>query len=304
MERAFISKHWSFVIEEPGHNLTLLDLLTSRLPHIEAVSWEKRLEWGGVFVNGTPTSSNTPLPCPVRVEYYEPKFPTQEAQTFFPPFDPHWIVFEDEDLIVCFKPPGLPCLPAREQTHFNLRSYLERYYQVPIHMPSRLDMSTAGLVIASRAARMHKPLQLAFEQRKISKHYCLKTNGTPPWREFSAKWRIAKHPAHPVLRAPSEVDGKVARTDFTVFHEGDGHSTWHARPITGRTHQIRVHAAALGHPLLGDNFYGGEPAQNLHLCSVKLSLIHPFREKTLIVEVPDELEPEWLKGTGWRESVG
>lgn len=283
--------------------LTLLDVLTSRLPHIQENSWEQRLRWGGVFVNGVPTLEDRPLPSPVRVEYYEPKFPVEEAATFFPQFDQKLIVFEDDDLVVCAKPAGLPCLPAREQTHFNLRSYLEKHYGVQIHMPSRLDMSTMGLVIASRTPRMHKPLQQTFEHRRIEKHYCLKTSGAPEWEQFSATWRIAKHPSHPVLRAPSETEGKTARTDFRVLHQNARHSVWHARPITGRTHQIRVHASALGYPLLGDNFYGGAPAEVLHLCSVQISFVHPVTERVVTIQLPEELEPSWLQGTSWRQKL-
>lgn len=296
IEAAFISHHRSVVVPTTasGPNPSLLDALSLHFPHIPTGSWPDRLRWGGVFVNGRPVSEDAPLPHPCKVEYYEPKYEPSEAALFFPSFEAGRVVYEDDDLIAYAKPAGLPCLPAREQTHFNLRTYLERHTGQQVHMPSRLDMSTSGIVIASKSARMHKPLQQIFEGRRIEKLYALRVSGAPVWERYDVDLGIAKHPEHPVLRAGVSEGGASAHTRFRVVGRESGASVWIARPLTGRTHQIRVHAAALGHPICGDNFYGGAREDGLRLLAFRLRFVHPFDpDRPVDLLLPREFVPTW-----------
>jgi len=301
------SKHWSYIYRESAPS-SLIEALKRELPHINPLSWAQRLSWGGVYVNGRACFGDRPLEAPCRVEYYEPKFDLAEAGHVFPPLKREHIIYEDDELIAVFKPAKLPCLPTREQKHFNLRSKLLEYLNTrnssgTLHLPSRLDTSASGLVIASKSARMHKELQRLFEKRQIIKSYLLETPGRVDWDETQVNLPIGKDSRHPVLRKVVQDGGKDAVTTFhflygSEFNPQDGPaietSILCAKPLTGRTHQIRVHALTLEGPIIGDNFYGGLPAGNLHLLSYQLQFKHPFTHKTMDIRVPDGLFPPWL----------
>lgn len=210
------------------------------------------------------------------------------------------IVFEDKWLIVYSKPRRLPTLPTKEQHRYNLKRYLQNYLGVMPHLPSRLDTSTEGLVIASKLTTSHNKLQRMFESRRIKKFYLLEVQGHPSWDEFEANDPIGRDPSHPILRKVIE-GGQDARTKFSKLSASSAGTLLVAMPETGRTHQIRVHAAHIGHPILGDSFYGGaislggcEPKE-LRLMSYGLFLTHPISGATLSLSVPERLLPNWLQ---------
>ena len=297
LESAFTSKHWSWEYLNPADcPSSLLQALREKLTHIDSRSWQARFELGGVYVNGLLAAPDTQLSAPCRVEYYEPKFDLTKAVDFFPKFSKQQIVFEDPDLLAVYKPQGISCMPARDQNVFHLKAQLEEYLGHVIHMPSRIDMSTQGLVIVSCSERMHKHLQHAFQFRRIEKKYLLLTAKAPTWEEFNLEADIGRDPNHPVLR---KVNGKAPRPAQTIFkvlkRNSDGSALIEANPKTGRTHQIRVHASHLGHAICGDKFYGGRAAAGLHLLSFSLSLRHPFSGEQLSLNVPDKYRPEWSK---------
>jgi RluA family pseudouridine synthase len=294
IEETFITKHWDWKLLELTTPVFLLDALQQKLPHITSESWPERLAWGGAFINGVEAIANRLLPIPCRIEYYEPKFDYTKAHSFFPAFDTDRICFEDEHLLVYVKPGGLPCVPAREQRYNNLRSYLDKYLGRPIHMPSRLDMSTYGLVPVSKHPLTHDALQQIFQRRQIEKRYILKTPHAPNWITCEVSQNITKHPGHPVLRCCSSQDGKQALTGFEVLNSDSTGSLILATPHTGRTHQIRVHAHSLGCSIIGDNFYQGVKHQTLHLACFQLIFNHPLSHERLTIEIPQKLRPLWM----------
>jgi 23S rRNA pseudouridine1911/1915/1917 synthase len=261
-------------------------------------SWDARFDFGGVYVNGRAALADQALPFPCKVEYYEPKFDLTSAAQLFPHFEAHYIVYHDEDIAVVYKPAHLPSLPAKEQRHFSLKASLERHFQRPVHLPSRLDVSVHGLLVVSISPRAHAPLQHAFEQRRVQKGYRLATTAASPHDgRFSIEVPIGRDPRHPVLRCPAPTGGQAALTHFALSHrttaENQPVDVIHASPVTGRTHQIRVHAAHAGIPILGDNFYGGALADSLHLLSYSVALNHPTRHHPLALHLPPALTPPW-----------
>lgn len=295
----FISKHWDWKVMDASPGLTLIGALVEKLPHIDPSSWTARLAWGGTFVNGRDADIDHPLEPPCRIEYYEPRFDYTQAHTFFPSFEKDRICYEDEYLMVYVKPSRLPCVPAREQRHNNLRTFIDSYVGAPCHMPSRLDMSTYGLVPASKHPLTHHGLQKVYQYRKVKKIYRFETDRTIDWTSVSVQNKITKHPDHAVLRRCSSIEGKDAHTEFQVLGRkkigSKVYSLIEARPITGRTHQIRLHAHFLGCPILGDNFYAGTPNDYLHLACWSLAFPHPLTGEQLDISIPEELAPAWAQ---------
>lgn len=270
----------------------LLTALKIHLPHLDPESWEERFNWGGIYLNGKAVAENRTLPTPCKIEYYEPKTSIAEQKKSFPKFSSEWIIYEDENFAVVYKPCGLSTQKAKEQWHFSLYHYLLRHYGHHIHLPSRLDFSTAGLILTSKTSETHKAAQQLFTQKKIKKQYLLKVSKTPDWETKTVENLICRDPFHPVLRMTSDIQGKPAKT---IFYN-QGNNIILAEPITGRTHQIRVHAAyALNLPITGDKFYNGKKANFLHLLSYKLSFIHPLRRQSVNVHLPSKYVPNPLK---------
>ncbi|MCB0330980.1 MAG: RluA family pseudouridine synthase, partial [Bdellovibrionales bacterium] len=228
-----------------------------------------------------------------------PKYPYRKAEDFYPSFSTKSIVYEDDHFAVVFKPIGLPTHPNKEQTAHSLRTYLERYYRRRVHLPSRLDTATCGLVPVSIHGMMHQQLQRLFERRLVEKCYLCGVDSPPPADHFCVDAPIRRSAIHAVLREVGEPGGDPAETHFEFLNAVEGRSgtTYylHAYPVTGRTHQIRVHLASFVGPIRGDRFYGGPPAEELHLMCSKLSLFHPVLKKQITVVAPRRLLPEWAK---------
>ncbi len=300
IQAAFSSIHWLFTrYESQSDEPSVIKLLTKELRHINPESWPERLAFGGVFINGIGYYEDIELPEICKIEYYEPRFNLSEVHLQYPPFSSNWIVWDDTDIIVVSKPGGLPAMAGKEQRNYNLKTYLELHLKKTLHFPSRLDMSTEGLVIASKTDRMHGPLQRLFEKRQIVKEYIFQTTGDPTFESIIVDAPIGKCLEHPVLRTPFGVNAKkaVTKLDFLTRAPLDESSLptsfFLAQPFTGRTHQIRVHAAHMNLPIIGDNFYGGLPASPLRLLSFRLSFEHPFTQSHCAIVIPHHLLPLW-----------
>ena len=291
--------YWNWILRnEADGPRRLLDLLKERLPHISATSWQERFEFGGIYVNGREALSDMELPLPSKVEYYEPKFDIGSAHAQFAPFKDEYVLFHDDAIAIVYKPPHLSSMPAKEQRHFSLKASLEKHFSRTVHMPSRLDVSAQGLVVVSISPAAHAGLQRAFETRAVHKTYRYASHVRSSWHEKLVDFNIAVSPEHPVLRVASTSEGQTAQTRFAYSHSSTSEAipvqVYTANPITGRTHQIRVHAAASGLSLVGDNFYGGIRATYLHLVSCALMLPHPTTGATVEISLPPSLSPSWV----------
>ena len=177
------------------------------------------------------------------------------------------IIHLDEAIIVVNKPAGLCVLPdGWDPEAPYLVSLLEESYgrssdssDVGIWNVHRLDKTTSGVIVFARTAEAHRELNGQFERHEVQKIYHAVLVGVPKWEE-----RVAKHPlrvdvGHKHRTAVDNRRGKPAETRFRILKCFASHALVEARLMTGRTHQIRAHAYALGFPLLGDELYGSAP---------------------------------------------
>jgi tRNA pseudouridine32 synthase/23S rRNA pseudouridine746 synthase len=275
--------------------------LARRLPHIDAHSWPERFVLGGIYLAGRAADSSAQISPPCRLEYYEPNTPLEEVARLYPAFDPSCVLYHDEDLAAVVKPAGLPTTPARDQIRYNLQQYLAEHFGKPVHMPSRLDTAVSGVMLCSLSSRANRYFQKAYERHLIGKYYVAEVAGIPTWEQRLVQRALTRDVRHPVLRRCVVHDevGESAETKLTLlgsFRADDGdHSVFQAEPITGRTHQIRVHCRAEGHSIVGDPFYGGLHAEGMRLASFCVRFHHPYRNEMMTFELPPHLQPEWLR---------
>jgi 23S rRNA pseudouridine1911/1915/1917 synthase len=175
-----------------------------------------------------------------------------------------WILHEDEDLLVVNKPPHVLCHPSKHGPWSSLVGACREYLEIDrLHMPSRLDRETSGVVVLARNAELASRLQRTISKRNVKKVYHAMLTGElsqavlvdQPIGKALASAVIVKRGVRP--------DGQSAQTLFTPIRTGGGYTLAQAEPVTGRLHQIRVHAAWLGHAVIGDKIYG--PDESLFL---------------------------------------
>lgn len=201
--------------------------------------------------------------------------------------DEYVTVYEDEDIMVIDKPSGLMCVPGKTG-EISLLERLEKERSEKIYSCHRLDMDTSGLIVYAKNLKAKVELERQFSSRETSKTYYARLSAGKP---FEKEWSgcvdlplsldYYDRPRQMVDRD----SGKQAHTEYEVLkiHE-NGEMDVRFTPLTGRTHQLRVHSAhaeGLGHPIKGDRLYGGTPYRRLCLHAAALSFRHPVKGKEM-----------------------
>jgi 23S rRNA (cytosine1962-C5)-methyltransferase len=190
--------------------------------------------------------------------------------------NPPCVIFEDEHLLVVNKPAGwnthAPSPFAGEGIYDWLRHREPRWARLAII--HRLDKETSGVLVFSKSELANRSLTEQFTRREVRKKYLLVTDRPVKREAFTTKSALVRAGEKYVSR-PLTRGGEAAETRFRVVGVSRGETRVEAEPLTGRTHQIRVHAAAGGFPVLGDALYGGTPAARVHLHAAELTLRHP-----------------------------
>lgn len=209
------------------------------------------------------------------------------------PDRPPCVVWEDEDLLVVNKPPGwnthAPAPFAGEGIHDWLKHREPRWARLAI--VHRLDKDTSGLMVFGKTPEANRSLTDQFARRQVDKHYVLVTDRLVRRESFTVLSDIVRV-GDRYLARPVGQGGDRAETHFRVLRR-EGARTWvHVEPVTGRTHQIRVHASSEGFPILGDPLYDGTPSRRLHLHAAALSFRHPRTQAPLeFQQEPDFVTP-------------
>lgn len=198
-----------------------------------------------------------------------------------PPADDLISLFVDDDIIVADKPSGLLSVPGRGAEKAICAASLLANRHGSAFTVHRLDMDTSGVMVFARTKAAQRALSICFQKRLPEKQYTAIVEGRPQGDSGTITLPIAKFSRQRPLRHIDE-DGQEAITHWQVV-ERDNHTTrLKLIPETGRSHQLRLHLSAIGHPILGDPFYGDTAlAKRLLLHAEKLSFPHPETMKSI-----------------------
>ncbi len=202
---------------------------------------------------------------------------------------------EDACCIVVTKPGGMLCVPGRGPDKQDcLSARVQRMYP-DARIVHRLDMATSGLVLMARGDAMQRALGRAFEQREVRKRYVAVVSGRVADPDAADDWGVidlpiaADWPRRPMQRVDLH-EGRPSVTRWRVLARGEDCTRLELEPVTGRTHQLRVHLQAIGHPIVGDPLYGpgmaDTAAGRLLLHAWQLGFMHPGNGRTVDFESP------------------
>lgn len=258
----------------------------------------KRLKYQNAFlVNGVSVHTDYPVrsgdTVQVRLDEPTPVYPAED--------EPLTILYEDDALIALDKPAGMLVHPSSARNTGTLANRLTAYYQktdqpCAVHPVSRLDRDTFGVVLLAKNAHVHARMIDLSKSGGIEKRYRAAVFGAPPAQSGVIDAPIARRCPPSLLRCIRE-DGKPARSEYRVLARSAEHSLLELRPLTGRTHQLRVHCAHIGCPILGDPQYFSAASAALsarfglatqQLCAVSVRFLHPLTEK--FVEIRSNME--------------
>ena len=241
-----------------------------------------RLKWQDkLFVNGVPRHTDYPVApgdvITVPLEEPEPSYPAQEGSLT--------ILYEDEHILAVDKPAGMLIHPSRSQFTDTLANFVAGYYQktgqaAAFHPVTRLDRDTFGVVLLGKNSHTHALLS----QNPLEKTYEALVYGAPTQAEGVIDALIARRPLPSLLRQVSP-EGKPSLTRYRVLSRQEKTAVLALTPVTGRTHQLRVHCAYMGFPIVGDPQYGSPESQAFSkemgaatqlLCAKTLRFSHPI----------------------------
>lgn len=197
------------------------------------------------------------------------------------------IVYEDDALLIVEKPPLQNTIPSREHPFGSLANIVAKHFNdngIPstLHITTRLDRDTSGLVCIAKNRHIHHMISMQQQEKKMKRRYEALVHGLVEKDEFTITAPIGRKNTSIIEREVRE-DGQFAETEVRVIKRLPDYSHISLQLNTGRTHQIRVHLAHIGHPLVGDDLYGGKrerlDRQALH-CT-ELELIHPVSGEKL-----------------------
>lgn len=240
-----------------------------------------RLKWQQkIFVNGRPEHNDYSVQpgdvITAAMDDETPEYPAEDGELT--------VLYEDDHILAVEKPAGMLIHPSRSRNTGTLANLVLGYYRrtgqnCAFHPVTRLDRDTFGVVLLGKNAHVHTLLQNC----DLQKTYHALVFGQMPQAEGTIDAPIARKPLPSLLREISPL-GKPSVTEYRVLETGDGWSKVALRPITGRTHQLRLHCAHVGAPILGDPQYGNEASQAFSerfalesqmLCAKSLEFTHP-----------------------------
>jgi|SRR5579862_924074 len=262
-------------------------------------SWIKD---GRVLVDGAPGKASMLLRGGERIQVSPGDLPPLKAA---PEDLPVEILYEDDAVIAINKPAGLTVHAGAGHHDGTLVNRLVHRFQALSHVGGdlrpgivhRLDKDTSGVLLVARTDSAHRGLAAQFAGRTVEKVYLALVHGRVRADSGRVTKPIARDPVRRIRMTARLDQGREALTDYRVRQRFDKFTFLEVRIGTGRTHQIRVHLASLGHPVVGDRLYGAPAAQRLFLHAWRIGFLSPATGERVEVEAPLPLELEqWLAG--------
>jgi 23S rRNA pseudouridine1911/1915/1917 synthase len=266
---------------------TVLEHLTLRYRHSSEATWRERIDAGQVSLAGATATPEAVLSAGQWLAWRRPPWQEPDVPLVFA------VLYRDAHLLAVAKPRGLPSVPGGGFLEHTLLHRVRRLDRdaAPVH---RLGRGTSGLVVFARTAQARAALARAWREQRVERDYRALVAGIPP-RELTIDAAIGpvSHPRLGRVHAASP-DGKPSLSHVRVVALREGNALVDVRIATGRPHQVRIHLAAAGHPLVGDPLYGpggrpladaglpGEPGYRLH--AGRLRFDHPATGSALELE--------------------
>jgi len=287
---------YSFVADVPGVRLDRF--AGDKCPGLSRTRARKLIDEGLVTVNGRNVRPSYQLAAGDKVDI---SIPPETPSTLSPEPIPLKIIYEDADLLVVDKPAGLTVHPAPGHPSHTLVNAVLSYLpalagegeSLRPGIVHRLDKDTSGLIIVAKNRAAHENLSDQFKSRSVSKSYIVLVKGKLTPESGIIEAAIGRDPRNR-QRMAVVARGREARTEYRVLRYVGGYSLLEIRPETGRTHQIRVHLAAIGFPVVGDAAYGvASPhisRQFLHASRLAFNLPSSSRRVEFTSPLPPDLE--------------
>ena len=280
--------------------LRLDAFLAEKLPDLSRSRVQQLLEQGCILVEGKPGKKNRRLNAGERITLDLPEPAEADPEPEEIPLD---ILFEDEDLLVINKPKGMVVHPAPGHERGTLVNALLHHCGDSLSgiggvkrpgIVHRLDKDTSGLMLAAKTDRAHAALAAQLRDHSLHRVYAALLIGTPRLGEGLVDLPVGRHPRDRKKMAAGVPGGRSAVTHYRVLEAFPGYSYVECVLETGRTHQIRVHMASLGHPVAGDPLYGGKcslPLSSQCLHAREICFRHPVTGEEMTFSCP--LPPEF-----------
>jgi 23S rRNA pseudouridine1911/1915/1917 synthase len=207
------------------------------------------------------------------------------------------IVYEDSDLIVINKPIGMLVHPSHREKTGTVLNALTHYLNkgngashIRPGLVHRLDKDTSGLLVAAKSVRAHAKIGIQFEKKQVEKRYLALVDGNVAEDAGTITSPIGRYPDEKLWSV--KPDGKLSETRFKVRRRFGDATLLELEPVTGRTNQLRIHCADIGHPITGDTQRGGREFTRLCLHAYRIVFRHPSNGSTITVERPIDFEFE------------
>jgi 23S rRNA pseudouridine1911/1915/1917 synthase len=295
------------VVDEAGAGSRIDRFAAARLPGLSRARVQALLDGGRVRLDGRPARASQRLR---EGQVVEVEVPEPEPATPGPEDIPLRVVHEDARLLVVDKPAGMTVHPGAGRASGTLVNALLHHVRdlsgvggvLRPGIVHRLDRGTSGLIVVAKDDEAHRALARQFAERMVEKEYLAIVLGTPARAEGEITARIGRDPTHRKRMSTRAPRGREARSCYRVVERLDGAALLRVRIHTGRTHQIRVHLASIGHPVVGDATYGGgrRPAPGRReasreallslgrpaLHAARLAFTHPATGERLVFDSP------------------